>query len=47
MARKRVGRLPDALIAATSLEYALPLVTGDRRLATALGPSAYLVADYR
>lgn len=47
VARERVGRLPDALIAATGLEYALPLVTGDRRLARALGTSAFLVADYR
>lgn len=47
VAREQVGRLPDALIAATSLEYRLPLVTGDRRLARALGPNALLVADYR
>lgn len=47
VARERVSRLPDALIAATSLEYALPLVTGDRRLARALGPSGLLVGDYR
>lgn len=47
VARERVGRLPDALIAATSLEYALPLVTGDRRLARALAPNAFFVSDYR
>jgi len=47
VARERVGRLPEALIAATSLEYALPLVTGDRRLARVLCTSAFLVADYR
>jgi predicted nucleic acid-binding protein len=47
VARNRVGRLPDALIAATSLEYGLPLVTGDRRLARALAPGAFLVSDYR
>ena len=47
VARERIGRLPDALIAATSLEYELPLVTGDRRLARALAPGAFLVADYR
>jgi predicted nucleic acid-binding protein len=47
VARDRVGRLPDALIAATSLEYGLPLVTGDRRLARALAPRAFLVSDYR
>jgi predicted nucleic acid-binding protein len=47
MARERVSRLPDAMIAATSLEYGLPLLTGDRRLANALRPRALLVADYR
>jgi predicted nucleic acid-binding protein len=47
VARNVVGRLPDALIAATSLEYSLPLVTGDRRLARALAPNAFLVSDYR
>jgi predicted nucleic acid-binding protein len=47
VARRRVTRLPDALIAATSLECALPLVTGDRRIARALAPHAMLVADYR
>jgi predicted nucleic acid-binding protein len=47
VARSRVGRLPDAVIAATSLEYRLPLVTGDRRLARALAPNALLVSDYR
>jgi predicted nucleic acid-binding protein len=47
VARERISRLPDALIAATSLEYASPLVTGDRRLAQAVGPSALLVSDYR
>jgi predicted nucleic acid-binding protein len=46
VARSRVARLPDALIAATSLAYSLPLVTGDRRLARALAPNALLVADY-
>jgi len=46
VARERVGRLPGALIAATSREYALPLVTGDRRLARALTPNAFFVADY-
>jgi predicted nucleic acid-binding protein len=47
VARARVDRLPDAVIAATSLEYGLPLVTGDRRLARALAPHALLVADHR
>jgi predicted nucleic acid-binding protein len=47
VARDRVGRLPDAVIAATSVEYGLPLVTGDRRLARALAPNAFLVSDYR
>ena len=47
VARARVGRLPDAVIAATSIEYGLPLVTGDPRLARALAPAALLVGDYR
>ena len=47
VARARVGRLPDALVAATSIEYGLPLVTGDRRLARALAPDALLVSDFR
>jgi predicted nucleic acid-binding protein len=46
VARQTVRRLPDAFIAATSLEYALPLVTGDRRLARALAPNALLVGEY-
>jgi predicted nucleic acid-binding protein len=46
VAREQVGRLPDALIAATGLRYGLPIVTGDRRLARGLGPSAFLVSDY-
>lgn len=47
VARARVRRLPDALIAATGLEYALPIVTGDRRLARSMAPDAFLVSDYR
>ena len=46
LARARVGRLPDAVIAATSRGYQLPLVTGDRRLARAFAPAALLVGDY-
>jgi predicted nucleic acid-binding protein len=47
VAERRVPRLADAVIAATALEYALPLVTGDRRLARALGARAFLVGGYR
>jgi predicted nucleic acid-binding protein len=47
VANGRVNRLPDAVIAATSSQYALPLVTGDRRLAKAMSPGAFLVSDYR
>jgi PIN domain. len=47
VARERVSRLPDALIAATGLRYGLPVVTGDRRLARSLGPDTLLVTDYR
>ena len=46
VARDRVGRLPDALIAATAARFGLPLVTGDRRLARAGAAEAFLVADY-
>jgi predicted nucleic acid-binding protein len=47
VARRRIGRLPDALVAATGLRYGLPIVTGDRRLARGLGGPALLVSDYR
>ena len=47
VARERVGRLPDALIAATGLGYGLPVVTGDRRLARSLGHGTFLVSDFR
>lgn len=47
VARARVNRLPDALIAATGLRYGIPVVTGDRRLARSLGSGAFLVSDYR
>ncbi len=47
IARERVGRLPDALIAATGLRYEIPVVTGDRRLARSMGSGAFLVTDYR
>ncbi len=47
VARERVGRLPDALIAATGLRYGIPIVTGDRRLARGLSAGALLVGDYR
>ncbi len=36
--------LADTLVAATAAELELPLVTGDRRLARAVG--ALLVSDY-
>lgn len=44
VAERRVGRLADALIAATALELGIPLVTADRRLARAVG--GLLVQDY-
>lgn len=47
VAERRIPWLADAVIAATALEYALPLVTSDRRLARALGSRALLIADYR
>lgn len=47
VARSRVNRLPDALIAATGLEYGLPIVTGDRRLARSIVRDVFLVSDYR
>lgn len=46
VARGRIGRLADALIAATALELGLPLVTGDRRIARAAVVETYLVADF-
>jgi len=39
-----IPRLADALVAATAAELRLPLVTGDRRLARAVG--ALLVHDH-
>jgi len=44
VAERRVGRLTDALIAATAHDLGVPLVTADRRLARATG--ALLVADF-
>jgi len=41
----RLVRLPDALIAATAIQFDLPIVTGDRRLARAVSNSI-LVADH-
>ena len=37
VARRRVARLPDAIVAATADELGLPLVTADRRLARGVG----------
>ena len=45
LARRRLHRLPDALIVATATELEIPVVTGDRRLAQR-APSAFLVADF-
>ncbi len=44
VARRTIPRLADALVAATAAELRLPLVTGDRRLASAVG--ALLVHDF-
>ncbi len=44
VARRAIPRLADALVAATAAELRLPLVTGDRRLAHAVG--ALLVHDF-
>lgn len=44
VARRTIPRLADALVAATAAEHRLPLVTGDRRLARAVG--ALLVHDF-
>lgn len=46
VARGRVGRLPDALIAATAIRFGLPLITGDRRLARSGIENVFLVAEY-
>lgn len=45
IAGRGIGRLPDALVAATGVRLALPVVTGDRRLARA-ATNALLVADF-
>jgi predicted nucleic acid-binding protein len=42
LARRVVGRLPDALVAATAHEAQAPLVTADRRLARAVPGSVLL-----
>lgn len=44
VAKRVVPRLSDAFVAATAAEVGLPLVTGDRRLARAVG--GLLVQDY-
>lgn len=44
VARRIVGRLGDAFVAATAADLDLPLVTGDRRLARAVG--GLLVQDF-
>ncbi len=44
VAKRVVPRLSDAIVAATAAEVDLPLVTGDRRLARAVG--GLLVQDY-
>lgn len=47
VARGRVGRLPDALIAATAIRFGLPLVTNDRRLAATGVANVLLVTGHR
>ena len=47
VARRVLNRLPDAFIAATAVRFALPLVTGDRRLARSGVRDVLLVSDYR
>jgi predicted nucleic acid-binding protein len=44
VARRVVPRLGDALVAATAVDLAVPLVTANRRLARAV--SALLVQDH-
>lgn len=44
VAKRVVPRLSDAIVAATAAEVGLPLVTGDRRLARAVG--GLLVQDF-
>jgi predicted nucleic acid-binding protein len=46
VARRRLARLSDALIAATALDLSLPLVTADRRLARSGIGQIFLVADF-
>ena len=46
VAQGRLGRLADALIAATALDLGLPLVTGDRRLARSGVVAAFYLGDY-
>lgn len=46
VARGAVGRMPDALVAATAREAGVPLVTADRRLARAT-PSSVLIGSPR
>jgi predicted nucleic acid-binding protein len=42
----RLYRLTDALIAATGVQYGVPIVTGDRRLARALGTQGFWVPEH-
>jgi predicted nucleic acid-binding protein len=46
VARRRLARLSDAMIAATALDLSLPLVTADRRLARTGVGRTVLVADF-
>lgn len=46
VARRKLGRLADALIAATANDVGLPLLTSDRGLARSGAANALLVTDY-
>ncbi len=47
LASRKLNRLSSAVVGATALCYAIPVVTGDRVLARGLGGAALLVSDYR
>ncbi len=46
VARGKLNRLADALVAATANDLGLPLLTADRRLARSGAVEAFLVADF-